>query len=225
MKSSLSRLAVLAVLLGSVACATVPKEAVDLSVTVGRDLGEVHRSHRELAIRYFDRMDADIESFVTEVYRPFMIRKTIEDFELVAKIQAGLQPGADPDALDVMDVYVTEVMADLEDYRAQLRGTLLERRASVLRSIDDAYAAIQAANSVVTGHLASVRRVHEEQDALLAKAGLTGFRERFIDTTAGLSDRIAETVERGRRGEEKVDAVAESLKKLVETKSEANDGD
>lgn len=28
-------------------CAQVPKESVELSVTVGRDLAEVHRSHRE----------------------------------------------------------------------------------------------------------------------------------------------------------------------------------
>ena len=73
------------------ACAEVPEEAVTLSVTVSKDLEEVHRSHRELAQRYFARMKSDINEFIDEVYTPRLIKGVAPKFGLVRKFEAEMR--------------------------------------------------------------------------------------------------------------------------------------
>ena len=59
------------------ACAQVPKEAVQLSTTVGRDVAEAHRSHRETTVLLFARMKDDVNTFVDDVYAPFILRELL----------------------------------------------------------------------------------------------------------------------------------------------------
>jgi hypothetical protein len=49
------------------ACAQVPKQSVELLATVGRNIAEMHRTHRELGVLLYDRMISDInrETFGT----------------------------------------------------------------------------------------------------------------------------------------------------------------
>ncbi|WP_243336841.1 hypothetical protein [Anaeromyxobacter soli] len=174
-----------------VGCASVPQQAVDLSVTAGRDLDAVHRAHIALLDSYFDRMESDVNAFVDSEYRTYSIERNMKDFKLVDKIRDPSTAGEGLDALDVMEVFVEEIVADVEAFRASLLGPVRAQRAEVRTAIEDAYRRIQDAQAIVTGHLASVRRVHDLQDEMLARAGLEGLREKFVDTTAKSADAIA----------------------------------
>ena len=99
------------------ACASTPRQTVELSATVGRDLEAVHVAHVALARRYFDRIESDVNSFVDETYRPYMISRSMKDFGLVDKI---VKPPASLDALDVMQDFVEAITREIEAYRAQL---------------------------------------------------------------------------------------------------------
>lgn len=55
---------------GSAGCSDVPREAVVLSTTVGKDLAEVHRAHRAIAVRYYGRIKADANALVDQEWRP-----------------------------------------------------------------------------------------------------------------------------------------------------------
>jgi hypothetical protein len=63
------------------------------------------------------------------------------------------------DQLDVMGVFVEEVVADIEDFRSSLLKPVRAQRVEVQTAIETAYRRIQDAQAIVTGHLASVRRV------------------------------------------------------------------
>ena len=56
------------------ACAQVPKESVELSTTVGRDIAAAHESHIRLARTLFARMKGDVNRFVDDVYAPYQIQ-------------------------------------------------------------------------------------------------------------------------------------------------------
>lgn len=196
-------------------CASVPKESVELSVTLGRDLAEVHKAHRELAIRYFKRIKQDINQFIDERYRPFMINKTIEDFKLLDKIKKASQPGASPDALHILGLFVAKVSKQIESYREELLKNISNQETEVLTTIDDAYQKLQNANSIVTGHLASVRKVHEAQAELLERANLEGLRDKFIQKTVKFSDEVVKLVEKARKGEESIDKIAKKIKEIT----------
>ncbi len=197
------------------ACAQVPKESVELSVTLGRDLAEVHRAHRELAARYFDRMSQDIEAFIAEKYRPFQIRKTMEDFRLIERIEEARRKGGRPDPLEIMELFVRRLSEQIETYRGELLGNIARQEDEVIGTIDEAYLRLQNANAIVTGHLASIRKVRDAQAELLGKRDLEALRDRMGAKAADLSDRVNDLVERARRGEEKVDRAAEALKELT----------
>ena len=201
-------------LLLSFACAQVPKESVELSVTVGRDLAEVHRAHRELAVRYFDQIKGDINAFVDEVYRPHTIKHSMRRFDLIDRVVAARAPGAKVDALSVMELYVTMVSEEIEAYRRELLDPIEAYEREVLTGIDDAYQKLQNANAIVTGHLASIRKVHDAQEEILRSAGMEDLRGRFVEETVSLSERVDDLVEKGRKAEERAEDLEETIQKL-----------
>jgi hypothetical protein len=203
-------------LLSSFACAQVPRESVELSVTVGRDLAEVHRAHRELAVRYFDQIKGDIDAFVDEVYRPYTIENSMRQFGLIDRVVAAQAPGAKVDALSVMALYVAMVSEEIEAYRQELLDPIEAYEREVLTGIDDAYQKLQNANAIVTGHLASIRKVHDAQEELLEKAGMENLRGRFVEETVYLSERVADLVEKGRKADEKAGELEETIRRLKE---------
>lgn len=182
--------------LGPSGCASTPKQAVQLSVTVGRDVEAVHGAHVALTKRYFDRMEADVNAFVDRTYRPYAIDRTMKAFKLVDKItDPSKANGLDP--LDVMQAYVDALSKEIEGYRQELIRPIHAQRESVLTALDQAYRQIQDGNAIVTGHLASLVAVQDAQDEALKQAGLGGLREKLVDATAQASDQIAELTRKG----------------------------
>lgn len=218
----------LAVALLTSACADVPEEAVTLSVTIGKDLEEIHKSHRALAERYFGRMKADINVFIDETYRPFIVEQsltkgttvtladgrtvTVSPWQVLASEVK--KPGGGK-IVARMDTIVKKITAQVAKKRAEFLTPIEDQQREVMRAIDDSYARIQSAHAVVTGHLASVRKVAQAQQDVLEKAGLKDVRKNFIDTTAEVSDRIAEITGKARRGEEKLDDALGKVSKIL----------
>lgn len=209
------------------ACADVPEEAVTLSVTVGKDLAEVHRAHYALADKYFDTVRSDVESFIQETYRPFIVRdvlgrkapghsKTMWE-RVVAQADAAQRGDPEADPLGFMTVTVSLITKRIESTRAELMRPIDEQEAEVLRAINDTYNRLQHAQAVVTAHLASVRRVQEAQDDILSRAGLKDLRRNFIDRTADISERIAGIVEKARRGEAAADEALGNIRDVLKT--------
>jgi len=184
-----------------------------LSATVGRDLAEVHRAHRALAVKYFARIKGDIQTFIDTVYRPYQIRETMDKFKLVDRLKAAPSP---EEAFKIAEMFNRLVSEQAERYRRELVGSIESQEAEVLGAIDEAHARLQTASAVVTGHLASVRKVHDAQNEALSKFGLEGLREKVGDKVAAMSDRLAGLVEKARRGEQTADEAIKAVKELVE---------
>ena len=162
-----------------VACDTLPRGMVVLSNTVGRDLEEVHRAHRELAQLHFARMEADVNLFIDETYRPEFIKAFAKEFKLASKIRKIIK--SDPDSLlPVMTRFVQVATERIEKKREEILTPMAERKLRVIAEIDAAHRRIQAAHNVVTAHLASVRQVREAQNGILAEVGFENVREKVI---------------------------------------------
>ena len=59
-------------------CAQVPKQAVELSATVGRDVAQVYQSHKAIATLLYDRIKKDVNKFVDNVYAPYQIKNIVD---------------------------------------------------------------------------------------------------------------------------------------------------
>ena len=210
-------------------CADVPQEAVTLSVTIGKDLEEVRRSHRELAIRYFERSRVDVNRFIDNVYRPTFVQKALTEAtyeyepdkpELkflpilqreISRLNDG-EKGADP--LFYMRVVVNEAVRTIEQTRLELLKPIQAREKQVLRAIDDAYSKVMNAHAIATGHLASVRRVQQAQEELLADVGLKDIRRKFIDRAADISDRASDILAKTRKASSNLDDLYDDINEV-----------
>lgn len=229
----------------SLQCAQVPKESVELSATIGRDLAEVHRAHRELAEVLFARMRSDVNRFVDEVYAPYQVRTVMDrqwalahsdsEAERNASILLAINAAFEPDApaqlqanvLAGMGLMVSRIQADIESKREELLSPLNAQEAEVLGSIDRAYDQLHYANSIVTGHLSSVAKVHETQADLLAAIGVErDLRTQVAGKLASAADDIDKLVAGAEKAENRLDQAEENakkLKRLVEGMLDEND--
>jgi hypothetical protein len=162
------------------ACAQVPKETVELSNTVGRDIAEIERSHRAFVNLYYDQMERSANRFVDEVYMAYLIGETLKDPEvggaLAEAIKEAGQPGANDqtkkDTFEAMGYYFISTRTNIENFRKKTIAPLQSQRREILQAIEAAYLRVKEGNSTVTAYLASVVKVTDEQNKLLAKAGL-----------------------------------------------------
>lgn len=208
---SIGLLAILCSLLAA-GCSQVPKQSVELSATVGRDIAEVRQAHRDLAVILLGRIKNDVNKFVDDVYAPYQIEKLLQadrrDFEqrdpnsLFSALDAAIKNPNDPDvrkdAVDAMDVFLQVVRAEVESYRKERLAPVLAQEQDLLSAIDRSYNQIHYANSIVTAHLASVVKVHEAQEELLNQFGIEGLRKEIGQKLANTSNMVAEFVETAR---------------------------
>lgn len=205
-----------ALLVLAAGCATVPKESIELSATIGRDLTAVHEANRNLAYLHFDHLLADVDRFVDEVYRPYIIQATMEDLDLVNELRLSLAGDHDLDALDILTIYTEEITAQIDAFRKEMRTPLLAQRREVLLSLDAAFEQLQTANAVVTGHLKSIADVHDAQAEMLRHVGLEDYRAKIAEGLAGLSDEVAELLERARAAEADLDDLPEEIEAITD---------
>ena len=218
-------------------CAQVPREAVELSDTVGRDIAVVHQSHRELAQILFTRMRNDVNRFIDNVYAPYQIDKVMSrqqelslsssdedrNKSILLLIDAAFKPEAPPElqntALRAMDILIKKIHADIESKRQELLDPLNAQEDEVLGSIDRAYQQLHYANSIVTGHLSSIVKVHEAQAELLQSIGVErDLRKVVSEGLAETSDKIGSLVEAAENVDNKIGVAegnADSLKNAI----------
>ena len=184
-------------------CAQVPKESVQLSTTVGRDVGEIQKSHRQLVNLYYDRLELDVNRFIDNVYAPYQIQKTLSDKRpsgetFLDSLSISLRDAATPDptgqkqktAFARVAAYLELLRIEIEDYRALHLAPIKMQRAQLLRNLDEAYGRVQNANSIVTGYLASVVKVTDEQNELLARLGLPDLQQQIGEKAVAASAQL-----------------------------------
>lgn len=215
-------------------CAITPKESVELSTTVGRDISVVRASHRELATTLFGRMRGDVNRFVDNVYAPYQIqfvlarqkeRQQAGDNENLFSVleRAVREPDntqAQKDAVDIMQAIVETIHEDVEDYRKVRLEPIEQQQTTVLADIEKVYDQIERGNATVTAHLASIVKVHDAQDEILDAADLQGLREKIGVTLSKASDKVAGFVDKAQR----VDgSLSDAKKKLDELTSKLDE--
>jgi len=93
-----------------------------------------------------------------------------------------------------------------------------DQYSNVLSIINKSYDQIHYANSIVTGHLASVVKVHETQNEILEKLNLKDLRINVGEGISGVSDKIGELVQEAKDGEEDLNKIVSKFEALMNSK-------
>jgi len=208
------------------ACAQVPKQAVELSATVGRDIAQVYQSHKELAILLYERIKKDVNNFVDNVYAPYQIKKQLkddyDDFKsgdedsLFAVLNYAVNHPDDSRAqintLEYMETFLEVVRGDIESFRQMQLSLVIKQEQKLLSAIDRSYNQIHYANSIVTGHLSSISKVYDAQDQILKEFGIEGLRKDIGETLAETSRKVSEYTDKAEKKDENLDETEKKIK-------------
>lgn len=211
-------------------CAQVPKESVRLSATVGRDIAEMSKSHRQAVIILYGRIKNDVNMLVDDVYAPYQINKLLiadqRDFRaggsnnLFAAMDTAIKNPdnsvAQKDVLEFMDAFLQIVRDEVESYRKVRLAPVLAQETELLSAIDSSYKNIQYGNLNVTAHLASIVKVHNVQEEILNQIGVEELRKKIGQTLASTSDKVAKYVAAAKDVDVQMNNVEDKIKAISE---------
>jgi len=214
-------------------CAQVPKESVELSATVGRDIAVAHKAHLQLATLLFSKMKQDVNRFVDNVYAPHQIRIAMNRQRKLAKseeprvrkkslmlaIGAAFKPSASDklqnSVIKGMGILITKIRVDVEGMREELLTPVNGQEKMVLESINRAYQQMHYANSIVTGHLSSVVKIHDVQDEIMSEIGVERDLRKVVgEGIADVSTKITDLVNFAEKNSHNINKAEEGAKKL-----------
>ncbi|HCG6604308.1 TPA: hypothetical protein NJ227_001631 [Vibrio parahaemolyticus] len=219
----LLRIAIISILVLATGCAQVPKEAVELSATVGRDLAEMRKSHTELVKIYYEGLIKNVNRFIDDVYLPYQIQNTLSDEvikqDMLASIEAASREDAtglsQKDAYQKLKDFHLIIHEEVEDYRKLKLAPINEQYKSVLNGINESYEQIHYANSIVTGHLASIVKVHDTQNEILEELDLKNLRTEVGINVANISEKISELTSKAKEKESDLKEVVAKFEEIT----------
>jgi len=209
-------------------CAVVPKETVELSTILGKDLIILHDSHRNMVNLYYDQMEDDVNELIDDVYTPFIIHYVLSDeLESYRKgentiygiiEEAGKTNGKEEAnaALDEMRDFLNSANKQIENKRKELLKPLQEQRSLLLKRINASYENAIYANAIITAHLKSIRKVKESQKEALSLVGLEGKDEELDKILLKASKVVNESLEKAKEIDVKSDEAMPKIEEVLE---------
>ncbi|MEK7315653.1 MAG: hypothetical protein AAB011_05695 [Candidatus Eisenbacteria bacterium] len=195
----------------AVGCASVPKESILLSQTIGDDLRAVHTSYTSLIRTHFASLRERSNTFLDTRWTPTYLREFIRDGELVAL-------ATDPDPVQVLEGvgdWAEIAITEIESKRREILDPIDQDERALLASVDDAFGRLAQANAAVTAHLRSIRRVKESEDEALQSLRLRELRDSVTVHLAGASARTAKVIEELGKASGEIRDTAERKEELL----------
>lgn len=231
---------ILAVIFSSlllVSCASIPKETVTLSKTIGSDLQILHNSQRNMVQLYYNGIKHNINAFIDDVYAPFIIHHVLEielnkhkrgkrgESSIYGIIEnAGKKGGKDEteEALNVMLEFQEAANRQINVKKNELLSPILQQEREVLSAIDQSYQNTIYANTTLTAYLVSVRKIKESQNEALSIAGLNGLDTTVTNQLVELSSFVDVILDKGEKiniksdkAQQQIEDIANKIKELT----------
>jgi len=198
-------------------CASVPKEAVELSYQMGEDLDEIQVAFETMVRSRFADFRARRVDYLEHEWVPTFLEDFIVEGHLVDIAKGTLvwddanetfvQPTSgqeETQRFDSLRTWTGEVTRQIEKKRAELLTDLDAEEARVLADLRDAFGRLKRANAHITAHLNSIREVQEVQAEALDRLGI---REVVDD----LNSRVIQASEWAESGLEKIRAADQNV--------------
>lgn len=182
---------VLLSLLGiAAACASIPKEAPELSAALGQRLNDIEAAHLALLQTYFDERRDRVDEFVTREWVPVFAREVFGQPH-ISQVWDAVVASDDPnDRLQFILILGPEIQQRINRKREELHNPLNEVERALDRRLRDEYVQVKAMNNSITAFLVSANKVDEVRARYLEMFDLSD------NTLASAVDEMDEAVNR-----------------------------
>lgn len=213
-------------ILGS--CASIPRETVLLSQTLGKDLKELHSSHRNMVQLYYKKIKDNINVFINEVYSPYIINNMLEAemqgckegepslYKAIEDARKLATPEATENAMEYMQDFLEMVRLQIEEKRESLFSPIATQERKLLDKINHSYENVLLANTSISNYLKSIRKLKETQQEVLSMVGLSGADTAVINSLMTVSEKVNEAVKTGKKIDIESDKASEEIREVIE---------
>ena len=180
--------------------ATVPKEVVELSYKMERDMVQVQSTYIYLVKQHIRLLKLQRENYLKNEWIPQYVRSWIEDGQLIAMANGRVEydeeadkffPVTDPNRQNQLQgvvLWAEAAVFVIDEKRQSLIKPLELAEAQVIDSINQSFSLLLRGNKTITAHLNSIRNVQDVQNDLLSKVELDGLRDKLNMQLSQLSD-------------------------------------
>lgn len=210
------RFLVIIMIIGYLGCASVPREVVKLSDTVGKDLNAVYVSYKDLAETYFDSLRKQVNDFVDNKWVPVYLKNFIQETDLKNKITTFT-----PDqVLIYLQKWVAVATKEIKKKRDSLLNPIDEDEKKLLAAVDEAFGQLNYANATITANLQSIWKVKDLEDKALSALHLKDLRDKMADTMVTSSEKLKDAINVLKEASGMIDMVDKDTKDLEEKSKE-----
>ncbi len=199
-------------ILGYLGCATVPREVVTLSDTVGKDLNAIHVSYKDLAKTYFDTLRKQVNDFVDNKWVPEYLKNFIQDTDL----KNNITKFTSKQVLIYLQKWVAIATKEIKKKRDSLLEPIDQDERKLLAAVDEAFGQLNYANATITANLQSIKKVKDLEDKALSALHLKDLRDKMTDVMATSSKKLKEAIEVVKEADGIVDKLDKDTKDLTE---------
>ena len=205
----LGMLAVLSVLVG---CASIPPEAPELSVELGKRISAIEDSNITLLNRFFDQKRREVDRFIEDEWVPTFAEEFFSNDAISKAWNTIVREDDKKQRLNFLVKTGPKLQKKINEKRLELIQPLdaLERR--IEKNIRDDFSQARSMNNSITSFLLSAAEVAENRNRYMEMAGVTDEKiGKLIDETDNaVSDLLGKTKD----GKDKIDRTYEFLKKV-----------
>ena len=208
-------------------CASIPKETVTLSKTIGLDLQVLHDSHRDMIQLYYFGIKTNINTFIDDVYAPFVIYHVLEAelnkhkrgepsiYSIIENAGKTGGKGETEEALNVMLEFQEAANKQISAKKDELLAPILHQEREILSTIDQSYQNTIYANATLTAYLVSAHKIKESQNEALSIIGLNGMDAAVTNKLVELSDFVDVVLKKGENIDIKSDKAQQQIEDIV----------
>lgn len=209
-------------------CVSIPKETVQLSQALGKDLKVLHTSHRNVVTIYYEKIKDNINLFVKDVYAPYVINFVLKkELNSYKNGQESIFKALNDAAQNNNATTTEKATKDMQDFLSaanrqikkktdELMNPIIAQETELLLKIDQSYQNAMYANATITAYLSSIRKVKETQQEALSMIGLKGVDSLVTTKLLLLSNGVKEAIQKGKEIDTKSENAINKIKEITD---------
>ena len=212
---------VVAVMLVSGGCATIPPEAPELSAQLGTRISSMEAAHIRLLQEFFLEKRQRVDEFIQKMWVPIFAQEFFSDPKIESIWKQVVQSQDPNDRLKFITLVGPKLQEKINRKRLELIQPLDELERTITNRLKSEYDQTRAINNTLTSYLYSASKVEENRKRYLAMIGITDKgMDKFIDETdqavseLGDASRDIQDLEKdATKYREKIKAIIDNLRK------------
>lgn len=167
-----------------IGCASIPKEAPELSLELGKQISSMEKANITLLNRFFDQKRSDIDKFIENEWVPVFTEEIFLNPAFEETLRRVFEENNDDEKSELLLGVATRMQQKINERRTQLINEVDDLEIRIERQLRAEYSQMKSLNNSITSFLVSASEVDENRNRYLEMIGVSDDRiSQVIDQT------------------------------------------